>query len=1305
MSKNDEIFSNNSFLKTNPLSNNAFILYMAILVIATGILVVLGWLFDISQLTNLIPNAATMKFNTAWGFIILGGAIYLQTKELSRRWVIFAKLLAINVLALGTLSVFQDIFSINIGIDELIVVDSNSRISANPYPGRMSSATALCFILMGFFAVGVKTKNKNTLKVIQTLTHLVTLISFVAIVGYLFNVPEESKLSFLSSMAIHTSSTFFIMSIAVSLIHPLQGLTKFFVNDKVGNIIGRKIFLQISGVILLIAYLRILADRLDLVSMETGISLVAISCIIVSLFLIRRISNQLNFVDSRKNEAETSLRQVNKILDSNPDLIIISNQEGVIQLVNSQTEKVLGYKKEELVGHCIEKLVPKQVNSAHQKHRKSFFSQPFTRNMGSNRDFFIVRKDRKELPVEIALSVMDINEERWAISAIRDISERKEEESKISQLAAIVNSSPDAIISKKLDGTILSWNSGAERILGYKAQEIIGKNILCLFPPELKSEEKVIVEKLINGEILDQFESIRVRKDQSRIHVSVSLSPIRDKKGEIIGVSRILRDITQMQEANEKYRVVSERLKTATLASNIGIWEYNVVDNQLFWDESMYMLYGITPESFEGVYEAWEGSLHPDDLDFAAEELQAALRNEKDFNTEFRIIWPDESIRYIRAKAFVERDDQGNALRMLGTNWDITTQKYAELELKKSNDRNRIFIEQAPTAIAMLDKNMCYMAASQKWKEDYHLIDIDLIGRSHYEIFPEIGDEWKKIHQECLAGAINECDEAMFERADGSVQWINWVVRPWYISEGQIGGILMLTADITSLKLAEAEKRQTEIILDKTSEIARIGAWEVDLMNEKVYWSQITKEIHEVNEDYSPSLSGGINFYKKGKDRNKIQQAIQQAIEKGKPFDEELIIVTAKGNEIWVRAIGQAEFLNGECKRIFGVFQDINKMKITENALNYANEEMKAILNTGPISIIGTDLHGCIKHFNRGAETLLGYSAAEMINKNTPALIHVKEEVVKRGQELTVELGKPINGFDTFVELARRQSHETREWTYVRKDGSTFPVQLTISSMRGENGKITGYLGVATDLTELKEIEAKLRHISILESKSKELEQFAYITSHDLREPLLTIKNYVNLLFEDFQYDLDEEGEYVKNAITDAVNRMDVLIKDILDYSRLGKLKEKTVVDMNALLQEVCASLDSLISSSRAKIKIEKLPVLKGHATELGLLFQNLINNAIKFCPKETIPEIYIDAKKIKNGWQFEVRDNGIGIEGKNLEVIFQMFHRLNNRKKYGGTGIGLAQCKKIVEMHSGKIWVESTPGKSSCFYFTIIND
>ena len=246
---------------------------------------------------------------------------------------------------------------------------------------------------------------------------------------------------------------------------------------------------------------------------------------------------------------------------------------------------------------------------------------------------------------------------------------------------------------------------------------------------------------------------------------------------------------------------------------------------------------------------------------------------------------------------------------------------------------NKIFIEQAPTAIAMLDKNMHYLAVSQRWISDYRMEGQKIIGRSHYDIFPEIGEDWKANHQKCLNGKVDICEEAPFKRADGSIQWIYWDVRPWYDSEGEIGGLLMHTGDITHQKERERERTRMLEILDKTNQVARIGTWEADLRTNKVNWSRMVCEIHGVPEDFNPDMETAINFYKEGESREKIRMAVQNAIQFGTPYDVEVELVTAKGNVIWTRAIGTVEFEKGICVGFFGIFQDINERKLSEQAL------------------------------------------------------------------------------------------------------------------------------------------------------------------------------------------------------------------------------------------------------------------------------------------------------------------------------------------------------------------------------------
>jgi signal transduction histidine kinase/ligand-binding sensor domain-containing protein len=220
--------------------------------------------------------------------------------------------------------------------------------------------------------------------------------------------------------------------------------------------------------------------------------------------------------------------------------------------------------------------------------------------------------------------------------------------------------------------------------------------------------------------------------------------------------------------------------------------------------------------------------------------------------------------------------------------------------------------------------------------------------------------------------------------------------------------------------------------------------------------------------------------------------------------------------------------------------------------------------------------------------------------------------------------------------------------------------------------------------------------------KNKELEQFAYVASHDLQEPLRTTAGFVNLLQQQYMGKMDEKADKYLVFIAEASNRMRKLIKDLLDFSRIGTKKDFEKVNCNEVLKNVKEDIMAAVDEIGALIESDTLPVINGHATEIQILFQNLILNAVKFRKKDIIPHIIISVIKVNHYWQFAFKDNGIGIEKQYCERIFDIFQRLHNRTEYEGSGIGLSHCKKIVEMHYGKIWVESIPDEGSVFYFTI---
>jgi two-component system, chemotaxis family, sensor kinase Cph1 len=265
-------------------------------------------------------------------------------------------------------------------------------------------------------------------------------------------------------------------------------------------------------------------------------------------------------------------------------------------------------------------------------------------------------------------------------------------------------------------------------------------------------------------------------------------------------------------------------------------------------------------------------------------------------------------------------------------------------------------------------------------------------------------------------------------------------------------------------------------------------------------------------------------------------------------------------------------------------------------------------------------------------------------------------------------------------------------------------LQEVITPLLDRDRKINGYLFQVQDITNRKNTELSLKKaVTDLESSNKELEKFAYVASHDLQEPLRMIGSFTQLLAKRYKGKLDKDADEFISYAVEGANRMHQLINDLLTYSRLTtRMNSFIPIDCNIVVEKVILNLKTIINEYDAQIKFDHLPVIYGDESQIIQLFQNLINNAIKFY-KEGKPEIFISCLSMEKEWQFSVHDNGIGIDPTYHERIFIIFQRLNSRNNYLGTGIGLAICKKIVELHGGRIWVESQLNEGSTFYFTIL--
>lgn len=355
-----------------------------------------------------------------------------------------------------------------------------------------------------------------------------------------------------------------------------------------------------------------------------------------------------------------------------------------------------------------------------------------------------------------------------------------------------------------------------------------------------------------------------------------------------------------------------------------------------------------------------------------------------------------------------------------------------------------------------------------------------------------------------------------------------------------------------------------------------------------------------------------------------------------------------------------------------------------------AGDLFRQLLESAPDAIIIVDSDGNILLVNRMAEVMFGYDRAELMGKAVEVLLPERF----RGGHLQ-------HRKNFFANARTRPMGSGLELFATNKNGNEIPVEISLSPMQSEDGQLV--TAVVRDITERQQArEALEQHARDLERSNAELEQFAYVASHDLQEPLRMVASYAQLLSRRYRDQLDEDADDFIDYIVDGATRMQDLINDLLAFSRIGSRGgEFNPIDTNAVLQRVLNNLQLTIDETHAVITCDHLPELNGDELEVVQLFQNLISNALKF-HGEAPPAIHIGTHQEGNEVVFSVADQGIGIEPQYAERIFLLFQRLHGKKEYPGTGIGLAICKKIIDKHGGRIWIKSQPGKGTTFYFTL---
>jgi PAS domain S-box-containing protein len=618
---------------------------------------------------------------------------------------------------------------------------------------------------------------------------------------------------------------------------------------------------------------------------------------------------------------------------------------------------------------------------------------------------------------------------------------------------------------------------------------------------------------------------------------------------------------------------------------------------------------------------------------------------------------------------------------------DITDRKRAEEALQELEERFRQVAENAQEWIWEVDSNGLYTYASPVVEKILGYKPEEMVGTKHfYDLFhPEDREALKKSAFEVFAQkqSFRELMNRNVHKNDKTV-WLSTSGVPILDKKGNLLGYRGADIDITERKRAEEAIRQASnynrsLIEASLDPLVTIGS------DGKI--TDINKATEEATGTSREKLVGN-DFSDYFTEPEKARAGYLKVLREGLVIDYPLTIKHASGKTIDV-LYNAAVYRNeaGQVQGVFAAARDITERKRAEEALSASEVRYRRLFETAKDGIAILDAEtGMIVDVNPFLIEMLGFSHEQLTGKAI----------------WEIGLFKDIaSSQDKFMELQRQGYVRYENLPLECADGQRIEVEFVSNVYTVDHQKVIQCN--IRDITDRKRAEDKLKKALLdLERSNKELEQFAYVASHDLQEPLRMVASFTQLLEKRYKDQLGQDAKDFIRFAADGANRMRSLINDLLAYSGVGaRGKPLEPTDCHTVLGQAIVNLSMVIENNHAVVTSDQLPTVMADASQMVQLFQNLVGNAIKFRGEET-PHIHVSVEEKGNEWVFSVKDNGIGIEAQFKERIFVAFQRLHSREKYPGTGIGLAICNKIVDRHGGRIWVESELGKGSNFYFTM---
>ena len=1056
---------------------------------------------------------------------------------------------------------------------------------------------------------------------------------------------------------------------------------------------------------------------------------------VVSRLELKRRQIELEQSFAKRKQVDRANADIIRAIERGLEGVAFLDNNGCYTYMNSAHAAIYGYQPEELIGRSWKTLyAPEAITQIEQ------YYFPILLHLGHwAGEVKGLTKSGQDVFAEISLVLSEGGQDpdRWLICTCRDVTEwmiiqnRLEANQKsLAQAQALAH-----VGSWEWDvatGTE-TWSDEQFRIFGYAPQAITPSG--DTFREAIHPDDRARVFKAVE-EALEQHRpyevSCQIVRPSKEIRDVLCRGTItRDTEGRPKCMMGTVQDITEQMVYEQTLRDSIRRLDLATASGGIGVWDYYISENKLVWDKRMYALYGYTSDDFPGAYEAWTNRLHPDDRPSAEASLQAAIEGRGQFNTEFRLVLPNQSIRHIKASAIVINDERDRAVRMIGINYDITARKESEQVVLDLYNLQEAILLNAPHAVIATSTTGIIQHFNPAAETLLGYSADEMIGKLTPAVFhctEEVAARAKIFGAE-LGIALEPGFEVFVAKSRRNLpkqhEWIyirkDGVRIPVLLSvtairdhTGTITGFLGMATDISAQKKAERSRLAEEAAIREKEELTRAMIENVldysivrlDPEGHIVSWNQGSQRLKGYTTDEIIGRHFSCFYTEEDKASGKPMALLRNATVHHHAEDEGWR-VRKDGSRFWANVVITSLFdQDGQLRGFTKVVRDMTTRK-------QAEEQFRQVVESAPNGMLLSNQDGIMTLVNTQVERYFGYDRQELVGQPVEVLMPERFRVRHSGQR-TDFFHRPTTHHAMGV---------SRELFGLRKDGTEFSLEISLNPIHTPTG--LQILASIVDITARKEAEVRLEQAARdLEARNQALaeanqvalsatrtkSEFLATMSHEIRTPMNAIVGMAELLQETPL--TPDQANYVGRFSRAASSLMD-LINGILDLSKIeaGYMELESVpFDLPHLADTIAELMGGKTLAKGLELLVRLHPDIPqgvvGDPTRLNQVLVNLVSNAIKFTESghvmlsvEPAPD-----QSTAHALRFSVSDTGIGIPPDKLQAIFEPFTQVDSTttRKYGGTGLGLSISQHLVNLMGGRLEVASTLGVGTTFSFTI---